>query len=122
MIPEIKVDITFNKFPQLIREAPEKASQIVSAIAQHGKNYVVLSFGTSPAPAGMPPGVDTDTLRGGIHIQPMGRFEREIRDASEYGVYLEFGSTRHSYTWPFMTPMADWLRPQIPDFFDRFLP
>lgn len=122
MIPTIKVDITFDKFPTLIRDAPEKASQIVSAMAQHGKNYVVQSFGTSPAPAGSPPGVDTGMLRAGIHVQTIGRFEREIRDSSEYGVYLEFGSTRHSYTWPFMSPMADWLRPQMVDFFDRFLP
>ena len=122
MIPTIKVDITFDGFPALMRDAPEKASRAVSAIAEAGRGYVVQSFGTSPAPPGGPPGVDTNTLRGRIHVEPTGQFEREIRDGTEYGVYLEFGSTRHSYTWPFMSPMADWLRPQMADFFDRFLP
>lgn len=119
----ITATVVFKKdqLKKIAAAAPAEAERAIGAIAQAGKNHVVENFGSSPAAPGGPPGVDTGALRASIHVQSMGKLRREIRDGVEYGVYLELGSTRHSYVWPFMGPMAQWLEGEIPGLLEDFL-
>jgi len=89
---------------RMIRTTPGRAQDFLDAEAETIVNDVKLSFGTSPAPANQPPGVDTGTLRASIRWEREGDWERRILDGVLYGVILEWGSTRHNFVWPFMSP------------------
>lgn len=119
----ITARVVFKKdqLKKIAAAAPNKADEAVRAIAEEGMNYVKLSFGTSPADPGSPPGVDTGALRASMNVAPVKKLAYEIRDGVEYGVYLELGSTRHGYVWPFMGPMAQWLEGEIPGLLEDFL-
>lgn len=110
-----------NDLKRIANAAPDAADRAIGAIAQAGVNYVKENMGTSPAPPGGPPGVDTGTLWNAINIEPDGKLRRKINDGTDYGVFLELGSTRHSYVWPFFGPMAQWLEGEIPGLLDDFL-
>lgn len=110
-----------NDLKRIANAAPDAADRAIGALAQAMKNHIVENFGSSPASPGNPPGVDTGALRASMHVQSMGKLHREVRDGVEYGVYLELGSTRHSYVWPFMGPAAQWLEGEIPGLLDDFL-
>lgn len=119
----ITATVVFKKdqLKKIAAAAPAEAERAISAIAQAGKNHVVENFGSSPAAPGGPPGVDTGNLRSSINIEPDGKLRRKINDGTDYGVFLELGSTRHSYVWPFMGPMAQWLEGEIPGLLEDFL-
>lgn len=88
----------------IMRNLPEQIERFLDEEAELVKNDIMLSFGTSPAPPNNPPGVDTGTLRASIVWERDGQQRRRIMDGVEYGVYLELGSTRHHFKWPFMGP------------------
>jgi hypothetical protein len=116
------VRILKNDFKRLANACPASADRALRAAVQVGITDVKLSFGTSPAPSGGPPGVDTGALRASIHEVNLGYLTYAIADGVEYGVDLELGSTRHgNRTWPCMGPMMQRLERQIPDIFNDFL-
>lgn len=115
-----RIVVRFNHVPDVIRRSPDELDRIIEAIARDGERDVKQSFGTSPAPVGSPPGVDTGTLRNSIHVEKPKLKVRRIADGVEYGVFLEYG-TRRMGARPFMGPMADRLAQRIPDFFNNFL-
>lgn len=94
------------KLQQLIRETPDRADELVRAVATEMVGDIVTSFGTSPAPAGSPPGVDTGDLRASIRFEPDGKMRALIHDGVEYGVYQELG-TETVAARPFMNPVFE---------------
>lgn len=135
MVASIAVKIEFNNLPELIQQVPGEVDRAMRALAYHGEAHVKNSFGTAPpgrvyvrgnrthvaASPNFPPNVDMGTLRASIHVEPLGRMHYRISDGVEYGQYLEFGSSRHNFRWPFMGPMASWLEGQVGSVFSTFL-
>lgn len=135
MVATVNVKIQYNNLPELIQRAPVEVDAAMRALASHGEAYVKNSFGSAPpgrvstrgsrthvaASPGYPPNVDIGTLRASIHVERMGRMHYQIADGVEYGQYLEFGSSRHNFRWPFMGPMAVWLEDQVAGVFGHFL-
>lgn len=109
----MKVVVRFNNLPRIKSEADEKAGALVRALATECERYVKQSFGTSPSPPGGPPGVDTGALRASIHTESVNTLTQRISDAVEYGVHLEFGTTRMGGARPFMVPGLVWTAGQV---------
>jgi HK97 gp10 family phage protein len=120
MANEFRVDVKFNRFQQLAKEAPQAADRAIEAMAREGERYIKQSFGTSPSSPGDTPGVDTGALRSSINVQQRGRMVRAIADGVEYGVMLEFGTSRMGAR-PFMAPAAMWLNGQTERIFKDFI-
>jgi HK97 gp10 family phage protein len=120
MANEFRVDVKFNRFQQLAKEAPQAADRAIEAMAREGERYIKQSFGTSPSSPGDTPGVDTGALRSSINVQQRGRMVRAIADGVEYGVMLEFGTSRMGAR-PFMAPAAMWLNNQTERIFKDFI-
>lgn len=108
------------KLQQLIRDTPQRASELVRATAQEMTNDVVLSFGVSPSAPGDPPGVDTGTLRESMGWEMTGRFSAAIYDGVLYGIFQEEG-TEHIAPRPFINPVfEDWRQRQFALFIREF--
>ena len=120
MADDFRVEIKFNRFQELARQAPQAADRAIEAMAREGERYVKQSFGSSPSAAGDPPGVDTGALRSSINVQNRGLMVRAIADGVEYGVMLEYGTSRMGAR-PFMGPTAMWLKNQAPRIFEDFI-
>jgi hypothetical protein len=120
MADDFKVKINFNRLPELAQKSPALADRMIEALAREGERYIKQSFGTSPSAAGDPPGVDTGALRSSIHVEDRGKMARAIADGVEYGVHLEYGTTKMAAR-PFMAPAAQWLESQVEKTFKGFL-
>lgn len=107
MSAQSRVVIRFNHLPRIKRDATDKAGALVRAVGFEVERYVKQSFGTSPSPAGGPPGVDTGALRASIHTAQVSPLVVQVSDGVEYGVHLEFGTTRMAAR-PFMVPGLVW--------------
>lgn len=133
--PTITIQIKDNRLPDLIVQAPQKAGQLVRALAIEGRNKAVMLIHDSPATGrtyqrgsishtasspGNPPRTDTGALINSITIANEGRFTQSINVGAEYGPHLEYGTDRMEAR-PFMGPMALWLEGQVSDIFDGFL-
>lgn len=103
---EVEWSFTVDKkvLEQIRRNLPENIGRFMDKEAEFVVNDIKQSFGTSPAPANEPPGVDTGNLRNSIGWERDGNERRLITAGAEYAVYLELGSTRHGFVWPFMKP------------------
>lgn len=123
MADDIRVNITFNDFPRLIKESPQECGRRVTKLAHLGRNYAVTSIqrgGAGRSTPGEPPKTDTGALVNSITVENIGSFERSINVGVDYGPHLEYG-TRRMAARPFMGPMALWLETQIePMFQDLF--
>lgn len=97
----------FNHLPGAKRATREQASALIRAVGLEAERYVKQSFGTSPSPAGGPPGVDTGALRASIHVEMTDALTALLSDGVAYGIHLEFGTTRMAAR-PFMTPVIPW--------------
>lgn len=115
-----KVVINKDKLQEVIHQSPQKAINLVDALAFDGEAYVKRSFGTSPSKAGDPPGVVTGALRASIHVEELGTYTRAITTGVDYAFFLEFG-TIHMAARPFMQPMAIYLQGRIEPFWARFI-
>ena len=118
---ESKVVVISNRFNQVLQQAPQLADRGVEALAQEGRNIVVLSIQrrssgetyyrynprrlVTAAAAGEAPNTDTGTLVNSINVQPAGFLQRAIATATDYAEGLEFG-TPTMEARPFMGPMA----------------
>lgn len=104
------------KLQQLIREVPERADQLLRGVATEMVGDIVQSFGTSPAPAGDPPGVVSGDLRASIRFAPDGRLRYLVHDGVEYGAYLELGTERMAAR-PFINPVfEEWRQRKFGEF------
>ncbi len=129
MTGSVKLDKT--KLVALIRAEPGRVEEVLDKAAFEGQRIVVQSFGSGPggrtyvrhgvahtaSQPNYPPNVDIGTLKNAIHVQKRGRLTRVISTGSvQYAFYLEFG-TRRMAARPFMGPMAEELRGQLPGLF-----
>jgi hypothetical protein len=89
------------------RQFPARLDQFGRVVVTEMVGDVKQSFGTSPAPSGGPPGVDTGALRASIHWEPDGYLRWRLGDGVEYGAHLEFGRTTSGglKAWPWLTPI-----------------
>jgi hypothetical protein len=87
---------------KITREHPEKLSQFVRAFANDINSDIVQSFGTSIAPVGEPPGVDTGALRASMKVDQEGKFRFIVHDGVVYGVVHELAL--NGYPRPFVRP------------------
>ena len=90
----------------LIRQTPERVDALGRAVATAMVGEMVESFGTSPAPAGGPPGVDTGALRASVGWVAEGERRWLLHDGVEYGVYQELG-VGDLPARPWMTPVFE---------------
>lgn len=102
-----RVVVRFNHIPGAKRATREQASALIRAVAFETERHVKQSFGTSPSPVGGPPGVDTGALRASIHVEMTDALTALVSDGVEYGVHLEFGTSRMGAR-PFMVPGLLW--------------
>lgn len=107
-----RVVIRFNHIPQARAKIEENASKLVRAVGFEVERYIKQSFGTSPSAAGEPPGVDTGALRSSIHNEVVDPLTVLVADAVDYGVHLEFGTTKMGAR-PFMLPGLVWGSGQV---------
>ena len=87
----VKLDLS--KLEALSRSAPERVDQAIAKIADD-----TLAQAQVRCP------VDTGNLKNSLHVEPPKRLgERRVSDGTEYGVYVELGTSRMS-AQPFMLP------------------
>lgn len=133
--PIIQVQITDNRLPTLMAQAPAKANQLLRILANEGRNKAVMLIHESPASGrtyqrgrrthtasspGNPPRTDTGALINSINVEQRGAFSQSINAGTDYAAYLEFGTSTMEAR-PFMGPMALWLEEQVPIIFDGFI-
>lgn len=94
------------KLHALIRNTPQKADELLRAVAEEMVGDIKLSFGTSPSAPGDPPGVDTGALRASMGWSPDGKLRILIHDGVVYGIWLEMGTSKMAAR-PFITPQFE---------------
>lgn len=107
---------------QLIRTTPQRADALLRAVATEIVGDIVQSFGTSPSPAGGPPGVDTGALRASMAWtpDPAAAHRLFVHDGVVYGVWLELGTERMAAR-PFVAPVfEEWRQRKFADFARKF--
>lgn len=114
------VQINKDKLQNLIRTSPEKASNLVTAMALDGQAYVVRSFTVSVSAPGEPPGVVTGTLKNSIKVEPLGPFKKAIITQVDYAAHLEFGTEKMAAR-PYMGPMAAYLQRRVMFYWGTFV-
>jgi len=87
---------------KITRNNPDKLSRFVRSVAEYIKSDIVQSFGTSIAPVGEPPGVDTGALRASMKVEQEGKFRCIVHDGVVYGVVHELAL--NGYPRPFVVP------------------
>jgi hypothetical protein len=102
-----RVVIRFNHIPSERAEMRATSTKFIRALAFETKRYIQQSFGTSPSPAGGPPGVDTGALRAEISTKATGVLRSEVSSSMAYSFHLEFGTSKMGAR-PFMVPGLLW--------------
>lgn len=120
MRPTMSVKIDKSRLDAVRQRSPQKAGQIVRAMALDGQRDVQMSFGTSPSAPGSPPGIDTGALKNSIRVEPVAPFVQSIRTGVDYDAYLEYG-TQHILPRPYMMPMAMRLQARVDEYFKTFI-
>ncbi len=87
---------------KITRENPDNVSRFGRAVANDINSDIVQSFGTSIAPVGEPPGVDTGALRASMKVDQEGKFRFIVHDGVVYGVVHELAL--NGYPRPFVRP------------------
>lgn len=106
---QIKITVTKNLAPELIKQIKLQGPRIVASIAQGIEAQAKLK-----AP------VDTGFLRNSIQATPKGAFEWNVTVGAEYGAYLEFGTVKMSAR-PYFTPAVELMRPQFEMMLNKLL-
>ena len=98
----VTVHIAFDRFPELMREYPRRASEIVRTSA-----YEIEARAKVAAP------VDTGNLYNSIHTE-MGQdgMSAVVGTSVEYAIYQEYGTYKMA-AHPYMRPAADAVRPSF---------
>lgn len=109
-IDDVRLDIS--GLDRLLATEPGRVEEWLEAFAESVLTDIVLSFGTSPAAPGDPPGVDTGTLRASMRREKTGALEQTISDGVEYGIYLEDGTERIAPR-PFVRPAFERARARV---------
>lgn len=104
------------------REIEPKANLALKEAAFDGQNYVLSHFSeVSPSPEGDPPGVDSGALFRSIAYWKAGKMLWAVTAGNEkvnYASFLEYGTVKMAAR-PYMRPMALWLWPLLPMYFER---
>lgn len=101
----IKLDTTV--LDRLRGVIPERAESVLEVAARNIEKRAKVSMkGGGPSLPGNPPAVDTGALRASIHVEKPKAMVRDIMDGVEYGVSLEFGTTRMAAR-PWLTPAVE---------------
>lgn len=89
----VKVKLDLSKLEALAQSSPELVDQAVAKIAEDG-----LAQAQTRCP------VDTGNLKNSLHVEPPKQLgQRRISDGTEYGIYVELGTTRMAAR-PFLLP------------------
>lgn len=116
----VKIELNLGPLNKLQEQLPQRVGIALRALALDGEAFIKLSFGTSPSPAGGPPGVDTGKLRNSIRAEKEGTLRWQIATDTEYGPYLEYGTSRMAAR-PFMGPGLYYIAQEAPQRFAGFL-
>ena len=103
-VGDVVIDVT--KLKQIQRMLDVNTDRFVAELATDTVRDIKQSFGTSPAPDGGPPGVDTGNLRASIQIDKMDNAKYRVFTDVDYAPWLEFGTYRGGklWMWPFFLP------------------
>lgn len=107
-----RIRIHFNHIPDITQRLPDITAPILDDLTERGADHMRENFGSSPAPPGAFPGVDSGTLRRSIQVIAIDPLNRVILDGVPYGALLEFGTTTMAAR-PFMAPTAAWIQGEI---------
>jgi len=120
--PRVSLKVTHNRLPEIVRQSPREADQIIHAIALDGQRDVQENFSArSPSSPGEPPGVDTGALKNSINVAKSKKpLSWLIRTGVDYAVHLEFGTSKMAAR-PYFGPMLMRLEQRIPEFFEGFM-
>ena len=97
--PKVQIRVEFNRFPDLISKAPDRARELVKKAA-----YELEARAKTEVP------VDTGNLKNSLSTS----LENDgmtgiVSTAVEYAAYVEFGTVKMAAR-PYMTPAADQVR------------
>jgi len=124
MSNDIKIELDTARLDMLKAGIPERAENILEAAARRIETRAKESMkgGSTgagrdargrftkgshvPSAPGEPPHVDTGALRSSIHVEQNKPMTRDIMDGVEYGIHLEFGTTRMEAR-PWLTPAVN---------------
>lgn len=111
MKQQISIKLETRGLDRLLGVIPGRAEDILDVAARNIETRAKLSMkgGGSPhqpSAPGSPPHVDTGALRASIHVEKPKKLTRDIMDGVEYGVHLEFGTTRMAAR-PWLTPAVE---------------
>lgn len=111
-MPTTVVELTSNRFPELIRQLPRIVGEIVeeTALELETTAKTGMASSTSPSSPGEYPGVDTGTLMNSIQTEPESATVQVVYTNVEYAAYLEFG-TVHMEPRPFLGQAASEVEP-----------
>jgi hypothetical protein len=135
MVAQVKVQVVFNRLPEIQRRVPNVVDDAVQAVAREGERIVKQSMQESPATGktygshvasspGNPPRIDTGTLRNSINVGKVKPQNWRVNAGTEYAAWLEFGTERMGglpFARPFMGPMADSLAEDAAGIVQRYL-
>lgn len=94
--PQATMRVVYNKFPELIRQSPEKAKELVEKAAFELEARAKLEVP-----------VDTGNLRNSIRTTfENGGFTGVVATNVEYAIYVEYG-TRFMTARPYFTPAVE---------------
>lgn len=99
MTKDFKIEIKFNRFPELAAKVPGLVSEIVrkAALDVEGQAKTFVP-------------IDTGALHDSIDVQMEGDLTAVIAPHTEYAAFVEFGTFKMS-AQPYMTPAAEAVRP-----------
>ena len=99
MSKDFKIEIRFNRFPQMAEKVHDAVSDIVrkTALDVEGQAKIFVP-------------VDTGALKNSIDVQMEGDLTAVIAPHTEYAAFIEFGTSKMA-AQPYMTPAAEEARP-----------
>lgn len=111
----MRAQIDKSVLERIIRDAPGKAEQMVQKMAQDTEIIAKNSMtANGPAPAGLPPAVDTGNLKNSIMAAPgVSRLTWLLLVGADYGVHLEYGTVRMAAR-PFVLPAVERMVSMMP--------
>ena len=125
------VIIEFNDIPRVLKKNPDLFDGAVDSFAEDGVRFVRQIMKDSPATGnvyfiegvshtssspGNPPRPESSALINSLNVQPAGKGQRIIADGVDYGIMLEFGTSKMEAR-PFFGPMIAKLKKDAPQYF-----
>ena len=107
----VKIELDISGIERLLRQIPGRAEDVLDTAAariEFRAKAGMKGGGTphTPSAPGEPPHVDTGALKSSIRWWKPQQLTRHIGDGVEYGIYLEFGTSRMAAR-PWLTPAVE---------------